>query len=188
MLPRYAGDVQKILTGLLLVASTALATVAFQADNHHDALWTEQDRLGLRFGCSEEYPIPASAKPGEWACYKREACDLWSHPPTCSRLTMHPEWFAAWKDLQAQRDSLGTRTSTCGVLAFLLGYLVVGWYAHSLVLAILLRFMLRKWALLVSVAVDAGMINAVGVIRAITGLLKLPPHESAAARSIAPGA
>jgi hypothetical protein len=42
----------------------------------------------------------------------------------------------------------------------------------------MMRFMMLKWALLAALAVDVVTMNAVGAIRAIAGLLKLPSREA----------
>ena len=67
------------------------------------------------------------------------------------------------------------------VLAFLNGYLVIGWYVHSLLYALLLRHLRNEWALLVTLVLDALSMNLVGTIRSIVGILRLPvasPPES----------
>jgi len=42
----------------------------------------------------------------------------------------------------------------------------------------MIRFVAPKWALLGTLGVDLATMNAVGVVRAIIGLLKLPPHAA----------
>ncbi len=164
------------LTLALIFLTAVFGVIAYQADQERSGLYLDQETLGLKFGCSEEYPIPASKDGDKPACYRGTACNFFGHP-SCTGLSLDPAWVAAWGKLQARRDSLEIRQIAFAAGAFLLGYIVLGWHVHSLVLALMLRFLLLKWALLAALAMDVVTMNAVGAVRAIAGLLKLPSRE-----------
>jgi hypothetical protein len=169
---------QKLLTVLALIFGLVFALAAYSSSQEVSELYAAAERLGLNYGCSTEYLIPASDnKTGVAACYKSEACNLWEDPPTCVGLTPHSKWLAARQELTDKRVAVDARQARYGAAAFVLGYVLVGWYFHSLLLAVLLRFMLLKWALLSALALDALTINVVGSIRALVGLLRLPTRD-----------
>ena len=60
------------------------------------------------------------------------------------------------------------------LLLFSILYIVGGWYLYTLVLVIMRRFLVLKWALLVTFLLLFITLNVVGVIRSIVGLLELP--------------
>lgn len=62
------------------------------------------------------------------------------------------------------------------LLFWLLVYLAVGWYLYGIIFAVLRRFLLNKWSLLASLGTSVLTVNAVGVVRAVRGLLELPPR------------
>jgi hypothetical protein len=166
---------QKLLTVLALGFGLVFALAAYRNSEEASELYGKIERLGVSYGCDTEYSIPArDNETGVAACYKSAACDLWADPPTCAGLTLHSKWLAARKQLEDKRAAAASREARHAAAAGVLGYLLVGWYFHSLLLAVLLRFMLLKWALLSALALDAVTINVVGVIRALVGLLKLP--------------
>jgi hypothetical protein len=170
------------LTALCVVVTALGGWVAYDASESRSALYREQERIGLQLGCTDEYPIPATNNgTGKAACYKSHACSLYI-TSTCDGLTVDPRFVVQWKRLDAERSALDTRVICALAVSLALGYLVVGWYVHEIVLGIARRFMLPKWALLTSLGIAAVMTNAIGVVRAIHSLLKLPAHERAASQ------
>lgn len=165
---------------VLVLLAASLGFAGYKADEERGTRYREQQAIGLGLGCTEDYPIPASDNStGEAACYRSTACDFWKRP-SCKGLTLDARYLAVWNELEDRRDVLETRHGWFTGAAILIGYFVVGWLFHSLVVAVVSRFVLPKWALLVALAINLATMNGVGVVRAIVGLLKLPPRTAEA--------
>lgn len=159
----------------LAFVAVAFGIVAYQIDQKETHLRRDQQTLGFRFGCTTDFPIPGSSDfTGEAGCYTSAACSVWGRP-SCTGFTLDSKYLATWDALEEQRDNLRSKRVASTAIAILSGYLVVAWYLHSLLLAILRRFMFPKWALLVAFIVNVITMNVVGAVRAIVGLLRVPP-------------
>jgi len=120
-----------LVCGIVLLLAVGFGLAADRADKERRALYGEQQSLGLKVGCNDDYPIPASNQKGEAGCWARSSCSFWRHP-SCDGLALDAGYLSAWEELEERRDVLESQTVWFAGIAILVGYAVLGWFAHGL--------------------------------------------------------